>query len=231
MISQFRPEDVKNYEIGWKGVVADGRVAIDLTAFVYEYEDLQVNYYDGGAKVDNVGSVDGKGIEGSIQWAMTDHWDLVLAVGWLDTEAFQLEKVCDGAPGADGLPETDPFDPLGCEGNKIYWSPDFMGSMVLKAEYPVANGRIIGNIEGFWESERGGSWSDLPWQTLDSFTEWTVRVGYESNKNWSVTGYVENLTDELNYAGLQYNTGITPEWLVGPNRPRTAGVRFGYYFD
>jgi iron complex outermembrane receptor protein len=227
-IAQFKPEDVTNYEVGWKGVVADGRVAIDLTGFVYEYEDLQVNYYDGGAKVDNVGSVDGMGIEGSIQWAMNEHWDLILAAGWLDTEAFQLEKVCDGAPDADGLPDGDP---LGCEGNKIYWSPDFMGSMVLKADYPVANGRIVGNIEGFWESERGGSWSDLPWQTLDSFTEWTVRVGYESNNNWSVTGYVENLTDELNYAGLQYNTGITPEWLVGPNRPRTAGVRFGYYFD
>ena len=227
-IAQFKPEDVRNYEIGWKGVVADGRVAIDLTAFIYKYKDLQVNYYDGGAKVDNVGKVDGQGIEGSVQWAINDNWDLLLAAGWLDTEAFELEKVCDGAPDADGLPDGDP---LGCEGNKVYWAPDFMGSMVLKADYPVGNGRIFGNIEGFWESERGGSWSDLPWQTLDTFTEWTVRVGYESSKNWSVTGYVENLTDELNYAGLQYNTGITPEWLVGPNKPRTAGIRFGYYFD
>ena len=159
---------------------------------------------------------------------MNDNWDLVVAAGWLDTEAFELEKVCDGAPDADGLPDGDP---LGCEGNKIYWAPDFMGSMVLKADYPVGNGRVFGNLEGFWESERGGGWSDLPWQTLDSFMEWTVRVGYESSNNWSVTGYVENLTDELNYAGLQYNTGITPEWLVGPNKPRTVGVRFGYYFD
>ena len=227
-IAQFKPEDVKNYEVGWKGVVADGRVAIDLTAFVYEYTDLQVNYFDGGAKVDNVGNVDGQGLEGSIQWAISDNWDLILAAGWLDTEAKQLENVCDGAPDADGLPDGDA---LGCEGNRIYWAPEFMGSMVLKADYPVGNGRVFGNIEGFWESERSGSWSNLPWQTLDGFQEWTVRVGYESGNNWSITGYVENLTDELNYAGLQYNEGITPEWLVGPNRPRTAGVRFGYYFD
>ncbi len=228
VIAQFKPEDVKNYEFGWKGVVANGRVAIDLTAFMYEYTDLQVNYYDGGAKVDNVGKVDGQGVEGSIQWAVNDNWDLILAAGWLDTEAKQLEKVCDGAPDPDGLPDGE-VD--GCEGNAIPWAPEFMGSMVLKADYPVSNGRIIGNIEGFWESERSGSWSHLPWQKLDSFQEWTVRVGYESNNNWSVTGYIENLTDELNYAGLQYNTGITPEWLVGPNRPRTAGVRFGYFFD
>jgi iron complex outermembrane receptor protein len=227
-IAQFKPEDVKNYEFGWKGIVADGRVAIDLTAFVYEYTDLQVNYYDGGQKVDNVGNVDGRGLEGSIQWAVNDNWDLILAAGWLDTEANQLEKVCDGAPDPDGLPDGNP---RGCEGNAIPWAPEFMGSMVLKADYPVGNGRIVGNVEGFWESERNGSWSHLPWQTAEAFQEWTVRVGYESNNNWSVTGYVENLTDELNYAGLQYNEGITPEWLVGPNRPRTVGLRFGYYFD
>ena len=226
VIAQFRPEDVRNYEIGWKGIVGD--VAFDLTAFMYDYTDLQVNYFDQGAKVDNVGQVDGRGVEGSIQWAMNEHWDLVLAAGWLDTEAHDLQQVCDGAPGPDGLPDGDPD---GCEGNSLYWAPEFMGSMVLKADYPVKDGRIVANLEGFWESERGGSYSDLPWQTLSAYQEWSLRIGYESNGNWSVMGYVENLTDELNYAGLQYNEGITPEWLVGPNRPRRAGLRFGYYFD
>ena len=150
------------------------------------------------------------------------------ARGWLDTEANQLQQVCDGAVGPDGLPDGDP---LGCEGNRLYWAPEFMGSMVLTADYPFASGRIVANLEGFWESERAGSYSELPWQTLGSYTEWNLRVRYESGSNWSLTGYVENLTDELNYAGIQYNEGITPEWLVGPNRGRMAGIRFGYYFD
>jgi iron complex outermembrane receptor protein len=226
VIAQFRPEDVKNYEIGWKGIAGD--VAFDVTAFMYDYTDLQVNYFDQGEKVDNVGQVDGVGVEGSIQWAMNEHWDLVLAAGWLDTEAYELQQVCDGAAGPDGLPDGDPN---GCEGNSLYWAPEFMGSMVLKADYPVKDGRVVANLEGFWESERGGGYSDLPWQTLSAYQEWSLRIGYESNGNWSVMGYVENLTDELNYAGLQYNEGITPEWLVGPNRSRRAGIRFGYYFD
>ncbi|MEJ2273678.1 MAG: TonB-dependent receptor [Woeseiaceae bacterium] len=226
VIAQFEPEEVQNYEIGWKGYI--GNFALDLTAFMYDYKDLQVNYFDQGEKVDNVGQVDGQGIEGSVQWAINDNWDLIVAAGWLDTEATGLQNVCDGAAGPDGLPDGDPN---GCEGASLYWSPEFMGSLVLKAEYPTANGRIVGNIEGFWEGERGGSYSDLPWQKLDSFQEWALRVGYHSDANWSLTGYVENLTDELSYASLQYNEGITPEWLVGPNRPRTAGVRFGWYFD
>ena len=228
VIAQFAPESVKSYEIGWKGVVANGKVAIDLTGFIYDYEDLQVNYFDQGAKVDNIGQADGKGIEGSIQWAINDNWDLALAAGWLETEAFGLQAVCGGAPDADGLPDGNPD---GCEGNKLHWAPDFMGSMVLKLDFPINKGRIVGNLEAFWESERGGGYEALPWAELGSFMEFNARVGYESDGNWSVTGYVENLTDELNYAGAQVNSGVTPDWLVGPNRPRTFGVRFGYYFD
>ncbi len=232
--AQFKPEDVESIEVGYKGLLANGRVALDVTAFVYDYKNMQVNYYDQGAKVDNVGQVDGKGLEGSLQWAISDNWDLVFAAGWLDTEATGLERVCDGAEftldlrSLRGLPDGNP---LGCEGNRIYWAPEFMGSAVLKADFPVANGRITGSLETFWESERSGSWSDLSWQTLDTFQEWNFRISYESENRWGATAYVENLTDELNYAGLQYNSGITPEWLVGPNRPRTAGVRFRYYFD
>jgi iron complex outermembrane receptor protein len=228
VIAQFKPEEVKSYEIGWKGVLGSGNVAVDLTAFIYDYDDLQVNYFDQGAKVSNVGHVDGQGLEGSIQWAINENWDLVFAAGWLDTEATGVQLVCDGAPDSDGLPDGNPD---GCEGNKLNWAPDLMASGVLNAEFPVGGGRIIGSVETFYESERGGGYSALPWAELDAFQEWNMRVGYESDNNWAIIGYVENLTDELNYAGAQVNSGITPDWVVGPNRPRTTGVRLRYYFD
>ena len=106
-----------------------------------------------------------------------------------------------------------------------------MGSAVLKGTFPVANGEIVGNVETFWEGERGGSYEALPWGPLSSYQEWAMRVGYRSNNGWNATVYVENLTDELTYANSQINSGITPDWYVGPNRPRTVGLRFGYYFD
>ena len=229
-IAQFDPEQTRNYELGWKGLVADGRVAIDLTAFVYDYEDMQVNYFDQGAKVDNLGQVDGHGLEGSVQWAINENWDLVLAAGWLETEAFGVQRICGGR--YDPATQTvDEDDVDGCEGKKLNWAPDLMGSAVLKADFPVSGGRIVGNLETFWESERGGGYERQLWAELPSFQEWNVRVGFESEHNWTITAYVENVTDELNYAGSQINSKITPDWLVGPNRPRTAGLRFGYYFD
>ena len=227
---QFKPEDVDSYEIGYKGLLAGGTMQLDLTAFMYEYTDLQVNYFDQGSKVDNLGSVDGQGIEGSLQWAISDNWDLRIAAGWLDTEATGVQNICAGAPDPDNnfLPDGDPD---GCEGNRLNWAPEFMGSAVLKGTFPVANGEIVGNVETFWEGERGGSYEALPWGPLPSYQEWAMRVGYRSNNGWNATVYVENLTDELTYANSQINSGITPDWYVGPNRPRTVGLRFGYYFD
>jgi iron complex outermembrane receptor protein len=227
---QFRPEDVTSYEIGYKGLLADGSVQLDVTAFLYDYTDLQVNYFDQGSKVDNVGQVDGQGIEGSVQWAINENWDFRVAAGYLKTEAYGLQNICGGAPDPanDFLPDGDPD---GCEGNPLPWAPEFMGSAVLRGAFPLANGEIVGNVETFWESERGGSYEALPWGPLPSYQEWALRLGYHSNNDWYATAYVENLTDELTYANSQINSGITPDWYVGPNRPRTVGLRVGYSFD
>ena len=225
---QFRPEDVKSYEIGYKGILADGRVALDVTAFLYEYTDLQVNFFDEGAKVGNAGDVDGQGIEASIQVAFNDNLDLVASAGYLDTEARGIQFLCGGAPDANGLLDGDPD---ACEGNKLYWAPDFSGSAVLKGDFPLGNGSIIGNVEVFWESERGRGYEDIIDSEIDAFQEWAFRIGYASNNNWNVMAYVENLTDELTFDGAANNEGVIPAFFFGPSRPRTFGVRFGYTFE
>ena len=226
--AQFRPEKVQSYEVGYKGLFADNSISLDLTAFMYDYTDLQVNYFDQGAKVGNAGEADGSGLEGTLQWAISENWDMVLSAGWLDTEVTGLQFLCGGAPDSDGLLDGD-VD--ACEGSDLHWAPEFMGSGVLKAHFPAGNGRVVANLETFWESERGGGYEDLEFAKLDAYQEWTVRVGYESDNDWRLTLYIENVTNELTYAGAQVNGGLTPNWLVGPNKPRTYGVRFGYVFD
>ncbi|MDJ0698941.1 MAG: TonB-dependent receptor [Woeseiaceae bacterium] len=225
---QFRPEEVESYEIGYKGLLADGTLSVDVTAFIYDYTDLQVNFFDNGEKVGNAGQVDGTGIEGSMQWAINDYLDLNITAGWLDTEGVGLQDVCDGAPDSDGILDGDED---ACEGAPLHWAPEVQGSFVLNGDFPMGNGSVITSIEMFWEGERGGGFEQIPESVVDSFQEWTLRVGYASDNNWTLTGYVENITDEETYAGAQTNLDITPTWLVGPNKPRTAGMRFSYYFD
>lgn len=226
--AQFDPEDVKSYEVGYKGRLAGGKAQLDVTAFVYEYTDLQVNFFDQGARVGNAGSVDGMGLEATLQWAINENFDLIASAGWLDTEATGLQFLCGGAPDADGFLDGNPE---ACEGTKLFWAPDVSGSMLLKGNFPTANGAIVGNIEMFFESKRGRGYEDIIDSEIDAYQEWALRLGYESNNNWNLTAYVENLTDELTWDGAANNGGIIPPFYFGPSRPRTAGVRFGYFFE
>ena len=218
----FQPERVDSYEIGYKGTVFNDAADINILGFVYDYEDLQISFFDAGAganTVENVGQVDGTGIEGSVTAQFNDNWGLYLALSWLDTEATGVQQVCDGPT------------PDSCEGTNLFWAPDWSGAAVLDANFPTAGGAVTGSLEAFWESERGGGWGSFPETMIDSNVEVTIRVAYESNNNWSAGLYVENVTDEFTYDGLNNNGGILPSHFFGHRRPRTFGIRFGYEWE
>jgi len=216
----FNPETVDSWEFGYKDTVFNGRADIALTAFFYDYEDLQVVVFDGGASaVENVGQVDGKGFEGSITAKLSENFDVYAAASWLDTEATSLQSIC-------GLE-----DPNGCEGSSLFWAPDFSGAFVLNGHWPAAAGEWTGSVEAFWESERGGGFENLASTEIDSYTEVAARFGYESNNNWAVRLYVENLTDEFTWDGLNNNGGVLPSHFFGPKRPRTIGLSYTYRWE
>ena len=58
-----------------------------------------------------------------------------------------------------------------------------------------------------------------------------LRVGYHSDDNWGLGLYVENLTDEGNWDGVNVNGGVLPSHFFGPARPRTVGVNFSYEWE
>lgn len=219
---QFDPENVDSLEVGFKGRVFDDSTDLAVTAFSYDYEDLQISFFDldsGANTVENVGQVDGVGVEGSITTQFNDNWNLYLALSWLDTDATGLQQVCDGDT------------PDSCEGSTLFWAPEWSGAAVLNASFPVRGGEITGSLEAFYEGERGGGWGAFPETMIESNTIMALRIGYNSDKHWSADAYVENLTDEFTYDGLNNNGGILPSHFFGHRRPRTAGIRFGYEWD
>ncbi len=215
----FEPEQVKSYEFGYKATVLGGTTNLDLVGFIYDYKDLQISFFDtdfGANTVENVGQVDGKGIEASITTQFNDNWGLYLALSWLDTKTIGVQQVCDGDT------------PDSCEGRKLFWAPDWSGAAVLHATYPVGNGAISGSLEAFGESKRGGGWGNWPETIIGSYVEMAIRLNYESSGNWTAGVYVENLTNEFTYDGQNNNGGILPSHFFGHKRPRTFGARFRY---
>ncbi|TDG15435.1 TonB-dependent receptor [Seongchinamella unica] len=213
----FEPETADSYEIGYKDTLFNGSTNIDLTAFYYEYEDLQILYYDGGASlVDNVGEVEAWGVEGSVTAALNDNFTLYMAAGYLDSEANKLQIIC----GSDE-----------CEGSPLFWAPEWSAAFMLDAYFPMGNGAITGSLEAFYEDEKGGDWTGIPENYIDAFTEVAARIGYTSNNGWHIEAYVENLTDEFTWDGQNANGGVLPSHFFGPKRPRTFGMRVGMTWE
>ena len=219
----FEPESVDSFEVGYKGRVFGGTTDLAVTAFFYDYEDLQISFFDteaGANTVENVGQVDAQGLEASITSQLNEIWSLYLGVSWLDTEAKGVQQVCDGDTEDD------------CEGSSLFWAPDFAGAMQLNADFPLDGGATIAaSLDAFWEGERGGGWGGFPETKIDSYLEAALRVEYISNGNWTAGIYVENLTDEFTYDGLNNNGDILPSHFFGHRRPRTVGARFSYNWD
>ena len=113
----------------------------------------------------------------------------------------------------------------------MFWAPEWTGAAVLNGHFPTGQGEIVGSLDAFWESERGGGWGAYPETMIAANTIMGLRVGYHSNNNWAATAYVENLTDEFTYDGMNNNGGILPSQFFGHRRPRTMGIRFSYEWE
>jgi len=218
----FEPETVDSYELGMKGSFLDGKGNFDVTLFMYSYEDMQVINYvlveETGAfagRVLNVGETDGYGIEASTTLALSDNITLYLAGGYLDTEATGIQDIC-------GLE-----DPNGCEGRPLFWAPEYTFAGRIDGDFPVDGGAITGAFEISYESERGGGWENNPEGYIDAYSIANLRIGFESDDNWYITAYAENVFDEFTWDGYNANGGLLPSHFFGPMRPRTLGVMVG----
>lgn len=225
----FGPETVTSYELGYKGSVLDGRMQISANAFIYDYEDLQAIFGLGPRTiVDNVGQVDGTGVEFDTIVALTDNFNVRIGGSWFDSEATNVQAFC-------GEGEELTGDPDVCEGNSIPWAPEWTAFALLNANFPVGDGEVFGHIAWSWEDDYRGDWPDesLVFQRIAALNQTDIVVGYQTD-NWRVSGYVENVFDGVwydgNYADAQSPVNIFAQHAFGPSRPRTAGVRFGYTF-
>jgi iron complex outermembrane receptor protein len=214
---------------------------ISANAFIYDYEDMQAIFEIGPrVVVDNIGQIDGTGVEIDVNTALTDNFRLRVGGSWFDSEATNVQAFC-------GNGELLTGDPDACEGNSIPWAPEWTAFAVLNASFPTGNGEIFGNLAWTWEDDYRGDWPDpsVIFQRIEAINQTDIVVGYRQD-NWRISAYVENVFDQLwydgNYAnddprntsrdadGVRDDGNPYTEHAFGPSRPRTAGVRFGYRF-
>ena len=93
----YKPEKLKSYEIGYKGMFLDGRAQLNVAAFFNKNEDMQLSIFTAqgasGSVVRNAGEAETKGVEIEGVFVPFDGLRLQASYGYLDSE---YKKFMDG---------------------------------------------------------------------------------------------------------------------------------------
>jgi len=180
---EVKTEEVVNYEIGAKGVVAPGLYG-ELTAFTYDYNDFQTRAVDITVGVVNAGKASAWGIETSGAWQATPEFTLSGAYAYLHTEYEEFREVVGGVL-------TDRA------GNVFRMAPEHTATITADYRRPVT-----GAWDGFvnasyaWRSEYFLNNDNLETEMQDAFGLLDLRIGAQSAGGVLIEAYAENLLDE-----------------------------------
>jgi iron complex outermembrane recepter protein len=217
------PETLDAYEVGMKGDFLDGSLRLNLAAFYYEYDNMQLQKIDAGNSILlNAAKGQMSGFEADGQAALTDNLTLRFGFAYLDTEYEDF-------PGCPiNTPSVGPFGgqntvTLGdCSGNEVVRAPEYTYNIGGNYQIPTSVGTfgasgVVSYNDGFyWEPDSRSEESD--------YTIVNAELSWRSNdEKYLVRVYGKNLTDE---EFSVYTTEASFGDTLAPAPPLTYGVAF-----
>jgi iron complex outermembrane receptor protein len=155
-------------------------------------------------------------VELDLRAAINDNWDIFLGAAWSETDVSDIPlDVCAEPSGSD------------CDGNRLPFNPEWMVSGGINGHYSFNSGEVFAGLDFSWQDEFYSALENTEGDAVDSVGFVNLRTGWNSEQNWSVSVYVENVFDEESFAAR--DTGFFGT-NAAPTQPRTAGVDISYTF-
>lgn len=201
----FDPEEVINYELGWKGRLMDGRASASVAFFYADYEQRQIETQVPTPSaaivelINNVGDSTQWGLEADMRVMVNESLSLAFSAGFIEAEWDSGTNVVTGgtadAPVLKDIGgDTPPVTPDLSWGLSIDYSRPLNAGMDFIAGVQVSHN---GEYSGLRLSDPEGVEVHNP-----DFTLVSAQVGV-SGENWEATVNVENLTDENYFTDVQ----------------------------
>lgn len=222
----INPENIEAFEIGYK--YARAGTAFSLSAFTYNYEDLQVQAIDPGSGLlttTNAGVVESYGLDAELTMPIGERWDLRAGASYLhaEYESFPNAQGFLPLPSGNGNSSVAPYD---ATGNTVEFSPEYTAHVSLTYTMPVGEGEIASTLTAFYTSEFFYEVTNR--LASEDQTLLNGLISWRPNQNGlQLSLWGNNLTDE---AQIQWMATSALGDRVAYGRPRTVGVRIGYEF-
>jgi iron complex outermembrane recepter protein len=218
-VQSYDPEFVNAYEGGVKFELFDRRLVGSLTAFYYDYEDLQIQKLIsiGVTNIENAADAEMKGVELEFSALATTNLMLRGSIAYLDATFQRFSSLDEFFPG--------PQDPTDLSGRTIPQSPEWKTHLGVEYSIPVPVGEIVARYDWSYSSEVFWDPFNRPVTRQKPYHMQNARLTYQpSSERWRVSGFVQNIGNEdiLNKAtniGGGFNVS-----LFSYQAPRTYGV-------
>jgi iron complex outermembrane receptor protein len=221
--SQFKPETVKTYEIGYRAPLFDHRVQVTAAAFYNDYKNLQVSAHSTPAHPEvflaivNAGSARTYGAEGSITWRVNQAVTLGANAGYLDAK-YDTFAVNDPTGILANFNQDGQVMP-----NSPKWQLSFTGDLdqPISDQYRLVGTLLVSHLSSmvFLQSNLPGV---LPEPGQPGYWLANARLGVRTaNDNYGVAIFANNL---FNKGYLTYGSSSSLGNQLTWGTPRVAGV-------
>lgn len=210
------PEKATSYEAGLKALLLDNKVRVNLAAFHTDYDRLQVSQVLGnGLALSNAGKAVIEGVEGELSLQLSSRLRVEGNAAILDAHYKRFDNC--GVPLSVGGGSTD------CAGNDLVLAPHFTGYGAVQYEVPVTIGTFFARADVDYRSAVYFEPTNADAFKSDARTLVNLRFGLRRG-NWSVAGWVDNLTDTVYKTYADDRSGIGIFRTAAYGAPRTYGV-------
>ena len=242
-VGTVEPEELISYEVGYKGSFLDQRLNFSGTAYVYDYQELQVLKNDVIEGVtlsvyENAAEAQAWGLEAEVTALLGEGLTLNGTWSYNDTEYKDFDSIDTNACAIGPEREGRSLDPLCTQaqdlsGNSFPLAPENKFSLNLIYEWDM--------FDLAWRTAGSYLYTGEQYMTpfnldeldeLDSWDRWDARLSVGSpHDTWEVTAFVKNITDDREVLLRDRPSTVTNALVTDLTSPRTYGVRFVYNFN
>jgi iron complex outermembrane receptor protein len=228
----FNPEEVSNYELGFKLDGADSRVRLNGALFYMDYTNIQVRIAEQGERfsdiflfMSNAGAATIAGAELEAT-ALLGNLTVFANANYTDAKYQQFEgKIINPGQGVASVDRSK--EPFGLVA-RLSWA------MGLSYNWVTPIGLLAPRVQAY---HRDALFTGLdyraieyPSSTIEPLTLWSARLMYAPHPAVRISGFVNNLTDEHYFkSGFSVSAALGAATLV-QGEPRTYGVEVAWEF-
>jgi len=193
----YKPEQINNYELGWRSDLLGHTLRLNATLFFTEWDDIQLdgtvtNPFTGVVLPTfvrtNAAKAEAKGAEFEITWLPSEHWQFDADVGMLDTKYTDIAEGSELTKDANFGMAPELQYSLGAQWNG---SMSNGSDIILRLDYMYTSGYNRTYVPGDCSCRYSGKkWEQSGFGLLNA------RIVFRPSDKWELAIFGTNLTDE-----------------------------------